>query len=237
MLQTCLSLLLVWGMLGVIEPTASYHSHTNNLIALDSNNAIEKLLHVQNNFSQNLVSRTIPGKPSSKKKPVTSENKRREELEQRRKQEKEQKRLEEQRALEKHKKREEKWRKQKVPVGPNDIVLGRYAGNWVGAKFFKNVFGGKTVLDIKQNPMRASDAHQQSFRVIKLAQQRGWQIHFTLDGMQDVPNILKNKGEHKNKLPSQELRYIRKHWDLFKVKPKFYDKNAKQIPPPWMPKP
>lgn len=47
-----------------------------------------------------------------------------------------------------------------------------------------------------------------------------------------MAGVLKNTGEHANKITSQELRHIQKYWDRFKDSVNFY-KDGQKVGTPW----
>lgn len=56
-------------------------------------------------------------------------------------------------------------------------------------------------------------------------------IHFDLTNMNDINNVLNNKGQFANAITSQEIRYIRNNWHRFKNNVRFY--NKKEVNVPW----
>lgn len=57
-------------------------------------------------------------------------------------------------------------------------------------------------------------------------------IHFDLSNMNDLENLLINKGDFANTVTSQEIRYLQNHWNRFQENVRFYV-NGRRVDAPW----
>ena len=111
----------------------------------------------------------------------------------------------------------------------NDFVFG--PTNRGSLKRLKDKTGAKTVNDFG-HLRKDQNWKQFSKKMIDIIHASNGRIHFDLTHVKDLRGILKNKGPHKDKVTSHELRYLKQNWAKFKNNVSFY-RNGQRVSAPW----
>jgi hypothetical protein len=110
----------------------------------------------------------------------------------------------------------------------DDYVFGVAFGGQLDK--FRAAYGGRMVSELGKPEDMAW--HEFSIGILEETIDNGNKIHFNLDYMGGIKDILKNKGKYKNFTTSFELRYIRDNWSRIKNSVIFY-RNGKVADAPW----
>lgn len=111
---------------------------------------------------------------------------------------------------------------------PNDLVYGPSAMGEL--RKLQQQAGGKLLNDIPKPMNKTFIEH--SVNTMERVLSKGNNIHFDLTNMNDIENILNNRGDFADTITSQEIRYLRNNWNRFQGNVKFY-RNGEGVNAPW----
>jgi hypothetical protein len=112
----------------------------------------------------------------------------------------------------------------------DDLVYGPSAN--LQLRELQQTAGGKLLTDLPDKPPELTWL-QHSIQTMEQQTAMGKNIRFDLTHMQDLQNILQNKGPYANTVTAGELRHIQSNWSRFQRNVFFY-KNGKEVSAPWM---
>jgi len=115
--------------------------------------------------------------------------------------------------------------------GNDDLVYGPSANSELSD--WREKMGGKLLNEVA-DPYNDgfTDWLSRSKYHLEVCISNGNYVHFDLTYMEDIPNILIGIGRFADKITSDELRYIKKHWERMRNNVKFY-KNNVEVDKPW----
>jgi hypothetical protein len=97
---------------------------------------------------------------------------------------------------------------------------------------FQAAYGGRKLREIGK-PRDGQTWQEFSYEIMEQALEQKNKIHFNLDYMGGIKDILKNKGKYKNFITSYELRYLRDNWLRFSNNVLFY-LDGEVVKAPWL---
>jgi hypothetical protein len=113
------------------------------------------------------------------------------------------------------------YSEEKKRFDDDDYVFGLAFGTQL--KRFQTAYGGRMVAELgKPADM---EWHEFSCQILEETVAKGNKIHFNLDYINDMEDILANRGKYKNFTTSFELRYIKENWLRLKKSVIFYEEG------------